>query len=250
MSKKILGIIPARYASSRFPGKPLAKILGKTMLQRVIEQSKKSQLLHNIIVATDNEEIKNHAQSLGVNAIITSEKHPSGTDRCYEAYTLLNEHFDYILNIQGDEPFLDPQQINSLLNACNGNNEILTQMIKCNSSEVLFDAGEVKITLDTNSNALYFSRAVIPHLKGIEPSQWHLHFPFYRHVGMYAYRSDILKKITSLQQSNLEKAESLEQLRWLENGFKIKCVETTYDSHCIDTPQDIEKVIKLMGIAQ
>lgn len=245
---KILGIIPARYASTRFPGKPLIDILGKSMLQRVYEQASKSKELTSVIIATDDERIASHAQSFGAKVVMTKAEHPSGTDRCFEAYKNFGEEFDYIINIQGDEPFIDPSQIDLLANICDGNTELATLMIKCNSHAVLFDKGEVKITLNTNNEALYFSRMVIPFIKGVDEKEWHKHFNYFRHVGMYAYRKDVLEKVTKLHPSSLEKAESLEQLRWLENGFKIKCAETLHDSHCIDTPEDVEKVIKLMGI--
>ncbi|MDO8999980.1 MAG: 3-deoxy-manno-octulosonate cytidylyltransferase [Bacteroidota bacterium] len=244
----IIGIIPARFASTRFPGKPLVEIKGKSMIQRVFEQTKKSNLLNKIIIATDDNRIAEHVKSFGAEAILTKAEHPSGTDRCYEAYQLLGQTFDYVLNIQGDEPFLDPEQINSLAKVCNGDVEIATQMIKCTDNDVLFDKGEVKIVLSQNKEALYFSRNVIPHIKGKDEKEWHKHFDYYRHVGMYVYRTDILEKITKLKPSALELAESLEQLRWLENGYKINCVDTTYDSHCIDTPEDIEKVLRLMNI--
>ena len=245
---KILGIIPARFASTRFPGKPLIDILGKSMLQRVYEQAKKCAELTDIVIAIDDDRISSHAKSFGANVVITKAEHPSGTDRSFEAYKKSNKKYDYILNIQGDEPFIDPSQITLLSNSCDGNTELATLMIKCNNHEVLFDKGEVKITLNTNNEALYFSRMVIPFIKGVDEKEWHKHFNYYRHVGMYAYRTDILEKITKLKPSPLEIAESLEQLRWLENGFKIKCVETEHDSHCVDTPEDIEKVLKLMGI--
>lgn len=244
----VIGIIPARYASTRFPGKPLVQIKGKSMLQRVYEQTAKSKLLSEIIVATDDLRIAEHANTFGAKVVLTKAEHPSGTDRCYEAYQLNGKIVDYVINIQGDEPFLDPEQIDSLAAVCSSGVEIATQMIKCTSHEVLFDTGEVKIVLNTNNEALYFSRNVIPHIKGEAEKNWHNCFDYYRHVGMYAYRSDILEKITRLSPSLLEKVESLEQLRWLENGYKIKCIETAYDSHCVDTPEDIEKVIRLMNI--
>lgn len=244
----IIGIIPARYASTRFPGKPLAEIKGKSMLQRVYEQTAKSNLLDEVIIATDDERIHRHAKDFGARAVMTQSGHPSGTDRCFEAYKLNAKKYDYVINVQGDEPFLDPQQINSLAEVCDGRTEIATQMIKCTSHEVLFDQGEVKIVLNAAKEALYFSRSVIPFIKNKDEREWHKHFGYYRHVGMYAYRADILEKITQLKPSELEKAESLEQLRWLEHGYKIKCAETTFDSHCIDTPEDIEKVIRLMNI--
>lgn len=245
---KILGIIPARYASTRFPGKPLIEIMGKSMLQRVFEQAKKSKLLSDVIIATDDERIANHAKLFGATVVITKAEHPSGTDRSYEAYLKTKTNYDYIINIQGDEPFIDPGQIDLLANICDGKTELATLIIKCNSHAVLFDKGEVKITLNKNNEALYFSRMVIPFIKGVDEKEWHKHFNYYRHVGMYAYRSDILEKVTKLEPSPLELAESLEQLRWLENGFKIKCAETLHDSHCIDTPEDVEKVLKLMGL--
>lgn len=218
------------------------------MLQRVYEQSRKSKHLNEVIIATDDERIAAHCQEIGAGFVMTRAEHPSGTDRCFEAYTLHGKKYDYVLNVQGDEPFLDPEQIDSLVKICDGNIEIATQMIKCNDHEVLFDMGEVKIALSTNQEALYFSRNVIPFIKNVDRKEWHKHFDYYRHVGMYAYRVDILEKITRLNPSLLEKAESLEQLRWLEHGYKIKCVETNFDSHCVDTPEDIDKVLRLMNI--
>jgi 3-deoxy-manno-octulosonate cytidylyltransferase (CMP-KDO synthetase) len=245
---KILGIIPARYASTRFPGKPLIDIMGKSMLRRVHEQATRSKKLTDVIIATDDERIMKHAQEIGAKAVMTAEAHPSGTDRCFEAAKNSGIPYDYIINIQGDEPFIDPGQIDLLASLCDGSTELATLMIKCHDHAVLFDKGEVKITLNTNNEALYFSRMVIPFIKGIDEKEWHKHFNYFRHVGMYAYRKDILEKITTLSPSSLEEAESLEQLRWLENGLKIKCAETQFDSHCIDTPEDVEKVIKLMGL--
>ncbi len=244
----VIGIIPARYASSRFPGKPLVNINGKSMLQRVYEQAKMANLLNEVIIATDDERILNHVKEFGGIAINTSTEHVSGTDRCYEAYCNYAKHFDYVLNIQGDEPMLNPEQINELCRVADGNTEIATQMIRCKSYEELFDKGEVKIVLNTTNEAIYFSRSVIPAIKNSDEKEWHLNFPYQRHVGMYMYKSTILKEISSLKPTLLEKAESLEQLRWIENGFKIKCIQTNYESHCIDTPQDLEKIIKLFSI--
>ena len=244
----IAGIIPARFASSRFPGKPLADIRGKSMLQRVYEQALASTLLDTVVIATDDTRIFDHARSIGANVVMTAADHPSGTDRCWEALNQLDPGYRYVINIQGDEPFLDPNQIDELAAVLqDGTAELATQMIRIQSSELLFDRGEVKIILDQQQQALYFSRMPIPFIKGVEEKNWHLHFPYYRHVGMYAYRRDILEQITRLPVSSLEKAESLEQLRWLEHGFKIRCVETRYDSHCIDTPEDIEKVLALLS---
>lgn len=245
---QILGIIPARYASTRFPGKPLAMILGKSMLQRVYEQTKSAAGLSDVIIATDDDRIKKHAESFGARVVMTKEDHPSGTDRCYEAFLNSGKKYDYIINIQGDEPFIDPGQIDLLASACKDDTELATLMIRCSDPEVLFDKGEVKITLNDKQEALYFSRQVIPFIKNVAETEWHLHHAYFRHVGMYAYRSDILEKVTKLAPSSLEKAESLEQLRWLENGFRIRCVETAFDSHCVDSHEDIEKVIRLMGL--
>lgn len=242
----IIGIIPARYASTRFPGKPLIDIEGKSMIQRVYEQASKAKALTDVVVATDDERIKQHVEAFGGKAVMTSEDHPSGTDRCWDALQQMDGEYKYVVNIQGDEPFIDPQQIDSLALLLDGQIELATQMIPVDSHEVLFDMGEVKIVLNENNEALYFSRMVIPYIKGVDQSEWHKHHNYYRHVGMYAYRTDVLEQITKLSVSSLEKAESLEQLRWLEKGYKIKCVVTTFDSHCIDTPEDVEKVLKLM----
>jgi len=242
----ILGIIPARYASTRFPGKPLVDIEGKSMIRRVYEQASQAKTIDKLVVATDDDRIAAHVKAFGGEVVMTKAEHPSGTDRCYEAFKNVAGDFNYIINIQGDEPFLDPQQIDELGAVCKGQTELATQMIKVDNSAFLFDQGEVKIVLNHENEALYFSRMVIPFVKGIPEAEWHLHHSYYRHVGMYAYRRDVLQAITKLPVSALEKAESLEQLRWLEAGYKIKCVETTFDSHCVDTPEDIERVLKLM----
>lgn len=243
----ITGIIPARYASTRFPGKPLADINGKSMVQRVYEQAMKSKLLSSVTVATDDERIFEHVKNFGGNVVITAAHHASGTDRCLDAAQQLDGDFNYIINIQGDEPFIAPEQIDELASILNNKVELATQMVKVNSHEILFDKGEVKIVLNTNDEALYFSRMVIPFIKGVDEKEWHNHHNYYRHVGMYAYRKDVLEKITALPVSSLEKAESLEQLRWLENGFTIKCIETRYESFCIDTPGDLKKAVQLLN---
>lgn len=243
----IAGIIPARYASTRFPGKPLANINGKSMIQRVYEQAAQCAALSAVVVATDDERIATHVQSFGGKAIITSPHHPSGTDRCHEALLKMEGSFRYVINIQGDEPFIVPEQINELAAVLkDGTTEIATQMIAVRSYDELIDKGEVKIVLKTNNEALFFSRMAIPFIKGVDEREWHLHHHYFRHVGMYAYRADILEALTRLPVSELEKAESLEQLRWLEHGFRIKCVPTVYDSHCIDTPEDIVRVLGRM----
>ena len=178
---------------------------------------------------------------------MTALHHANGTDRCLEALKHLGADYNYVINIQGDEPFIDPRQIDELAAVLqDGATELATQMIPVRSHEELFDRGEVKIVLNDNMEVLYFSRMVIPFIKGIDESEWHRHFSYYRHVGMYAYRRDVLEKIAGLPVSSLEQAESLEQLRWLQSGFKIKCVVTNFESHCIDTPEDVEKVLRRM----
>lgn len=245
----IVGIIPARYASTRFPGKPLISINGKSMISRVYNQASQSKLLSKVVVATDDEKIFKHVKDFGGEVVMTAEHHPSGTDRCWDALQQLEGNFKYVINIQGDEPFIEPEQIDELAAVLkDGTTELATQMIAVGNHEILFDKGEVKIVLNTNNEALYFSRMVIPFIKGVDEKEWHRHHTYYRHVGMYAYRKDVLEKITQLPVSSLEKAESLEQLRWVENGFRIKCVITKYESHCIDTPEDVEKVLKFLNL--
>lgn len=245
---RILCVIPARFESSRFPGKPLAEIAGKSMIRRVYEQALSAELLTDIIVATDDERIASHVKSFNGEVIMTRKTHPSGTDRCEEVVRSLDKQYDYIINIQGDEPFIDPSQIDLLAGLLDGKTEIATLILPITSEELLFDTGEVKVVFDTNMNALYFSRSPIPFLKGVPTNIWHTRNKYFRHVGLYAYRSDTLTKITMLNTSGLEISESLEQLRWLENGYQIKLGITSFESHCIDCPEDIEKAIRLMKI--
>ena len=244
----IAGIIPARYASTRFPGKSLIDIRGKTMIQRVYEEAAKSASLHKLVVATDDKRILEHVRSFGGDTVMTGANHPSGTDRCWDALQQIGEGYQYVINIQGDEPFINPAQIDELAAILqDGTVELATQMIPISNYEELFDPGEVKIVLNNKMEALYFSRMVIPFINGVGEKDWHKHYNYYRHVGMYAYRRDVLEKITRLPVSSLEQAESLEQLRWLEHGFKIKCVITRFESHCIDAPEDVEKTLKRTG---
>ncbi|OSZ78972.1 3-deoxy-D-manno-octulosonate cytidylyltransferase [Chitinophagaceae bacterium IBVUCB1] len=245
----IVGIIPARYASTRFPGKPLIDIRGKTMIQRVYEQASKCDSLHKVVIATDDERIAEHIVSFGGEVVMTKEEHPSGTDRCLDALQQIGGNYQYVVNIQGDEPFIDPSQIDTLADVLkDGSTELATLIIPVDSNEVLFDMGEVKVVLNDRQEGMYFSRMVIPYIKNVPQEDWHIHHNYYRHVGMYAYRTDVLEKLCKLPVSSLEKAESLEQLRWLEAGFKIKCAITNFDSHCVDTPEDVEKVLRLMGL--
>ncbi|MFN4144755.1 MAG: 3-deoxy-manno-octulosonate cytidylyltransferase [Runella sp.] len=246
----IIGIIPARYGSTRFPGKPLIDIQGKSMIQRVYEQASQARCLEHIVVATDDERILQHVHGFGGQAVMTQPHHPSGTDRCWEALTRLSiealgTEVHYVINIQGDEPFVAPQQIDELGAILDGSVEIASQMIPVSSAELLFDIGEAKVIVNQQMEALYFSRQAIPYFKGVPQQEWYKHHTYYRQVGMYAYRADILQQLTQLPVSPLEKAESLEQLRWLQHGFKIKMALTTYESHCIDTPEDILKVLAI-----
>ncbi len=235
----VIGIIPARFASSRFPGKMLAKIHGKTMIRHVYEQCLKATLLNTIVIATDDNKIKTECESFGAEVIMTSPEHPSGTDRCFEAIQKINQQYDFIVNIQGDEPFIRPEQIDMLVSGLKSKTELSTLIKKIDNNEILFSVGNVKVTFNTNNEALYFSRSVIPFLRNFPKEEWLNNHNFYEHVGLYAYRTDILKLICKLQPSKLELAESLEQLRWLENGYKIDLQETPYDSFCIETPEDL-----------
>lgn len=240
-----LGIIPARYHSVRFPGKPLIIIGGKTMIRRVYERCSLS--LNNVIVATDDKRIRKEVESFGGHVIMTSVNHQSGTDRCAEAVTLYqkshNEPVDIVINIQGDEPFLDPVMLSHLSKSFNDPEIQISTLIKRISSEKeIFDPHLPKVVADKNGMALYFSRSPIPYVRNIEKTKWAGEYPFYKHIGIYAYRTDILMEITQLSPSSLEKAESLEQNRWLENGYTIHVKETQHESISIDTPEDLEKI--------
>lgn len=240
----ILGIIPARYASTRFPAKPLADMGGKSMIRRVYEQAKKSKSLSKVVVATDHEEIYHHVIDFGGDVCMTSTHHASGTDRCYEVLSKENTSFDYVINIQGDEPFIAPEQIDLLASLLDGDTELATLIKKIDSVEQLFNPNLVKAVVNKNAEALYFSRSPIPYVRNMEQVEWVTHHNFYKHIGMYAYRKDVLEKITRLEISSLEKAESLEQLRWLENGYKIKVKETNIETIGIDTPEDLQNALK------
>lgn len=247
----IVGIIPARYGSTRFPGKPLTDIGGKPMIQRVLEQAKLAQKLDAVFVATDDERIVAVVEAAGGRAVMTRTELPSGTDRCQEAYrklvddgTLPDDATNYVINVQGDEPFLNPDQIDELATVLDGSVELATQMAPVESAEVLLSASEVKIIMNAWQEALYFSRQPIPYMRGVDPMSWHQHHAYHRHVGLYAYRADILDKITQLSISPLEQAESLEQLRWLEAGFCIKLVETAHTAQAVDEPDDVEKALR------
>ena len=240
---KILGIIPARFASTRFPEKALVDIGGKSMVQRVYEQASKSSALSKVVIATDHEKILNHVLSFGGQVVMTSENHLSGTDRCMEAFQKVNEVFDFIINIQGDEPFIQPEQIDLLAKTLTPETQLATLAKKITDTETLFNPNTPKLIWNEQQEALYFSRNTIPYLRGIEKEDWLSKRDFYKHIGIYAYRIDVLNAITKLKPSSLELAESLEQLRWLENGYKIKVAITEYESQGIDTPEDLKKIM-------
>lgn len=245
---KILGVIPARYASTRFPAKALADIGGKPMVQRVYERALQSKSLAKVIVATDHEKIYDAVREFGGNVLMTREDHASGTDRCHEAFLKSGGDYDYIINIQGDEPFIQPKQIDELAALLDGNTQLATLAAKISDELSLINYGIVKVIFDKNRNAIYFSREALPHYRGIEKSQWLTKHAYYKHVALYAYRSDILARITQLGVSSLEKAESLEQLRWIENGYTIKIGLTDHESIGIDTPEDLDRALKMKWI--
>jgi len=241
----ILGIIPARYASTRFPGKPLVDIHGKSMIQRVVEQAQKAKSLTDVVVATDDERIAAHVKDFGGNVLLTASHHPSGTDRCEEAYTMYGKPFECVINIQGDEPFIAPEQID-LLASCfeQPTTDIATLVKRIDSAATLHDPNKVKVVLNANMQAMYFSRQAIPYGRNSAPETWHKQCPYYQHIGIYGYRTSVLSQLTSLAPSTLEKAESLEQLRWLEHGYTLSAAITQGESIGIDTPEDLAEILK------
>lgn len=245
---KFIGIIPARYASTRFPGKPLADMKGKYMIQRVYEQACK--VLDRVCVGTDDERIFNAVQSFGGQVVMTSTEHRSGTDRCFEAYTNLGGREDVVINIQGDEPFIKPEQIESLIACFDSPQTQIATLVRpfeeAEGYEALANPNSPKVVMNEHREALYFSRSIIPYLRGVEPTEWPARHTYYKHIGMYGYRADVLARITRLPQSSLEMAESLEQLRWLQNGYTVKVGITTQETIGIDTPADLGKAIALL----
>ena len=238
----ILGVIPARYASTRFPGKPLVDIAGKSMIRRVYEQAKKCSQLTEVIAATDDERIFNHITGFGGIAIMTSADHQSGTDRCAEV-ALQHPQYDVIINIQGDEPYIDPEQITKLAYCFKDETtQIATLIKKVKDDDELLNTNSPKVIINKFAEAIYFSRSPLPHLRGQKQQDWLQHFTYFKHIGIYGYRADVLQQITRLPVSDLEKAESLEQLRWIENGFKIKVTETNLETFAVDVPEDLEKL--------
>lgn len=245
---KALILIPARYASTRFPGKPLAEIGGKPMIQHVVEKA--AQVAQDVFVATDDERIYSCVTAFGGRAVMTSTTHRSGTDRCFEAYSRIVEEnhkaYDVIVNIQGDEPFIRPEQVEALTGCFEDPQvQIATLAKRFEHKADIFDPNKVKVVFSVRQTALYFSRSAIPFCRGVEKDGWLLTVPFYKHVGMYAYRPAVLQEITALPPGILEKAESLEQLRWLENGYTVAVCLTDHESIGIDTPEDLEKAASL-----
>jgi 3-deoxy-manno-octulosonate cytidylyltransferase (CMP-KDO synthetase) len=241
---KILGIIPARFGSTRFPGKPLIDINGKSMIQRVYEQAKNCAKLNNVVVATDDQRIFDHVKSFNGNVEMTSDKHESGTDRCAELVEKVSETYDVVINIQGDEPYIDPIQITQLCDCFKDEKtDIATLIKKIESTEDLFNENKVKVVKSSADFAIYFSRNPIPFVKGEAKENWLKKQTYFKHIGIYGYRFEVLQKVTKMPLSTLEKAEGLEQLRWLENGLRIKVAETQLEAIAIDSPEDLKKII-------
>lgn len=241
---KTIGIIPARYESSRFPGKPLIDIGGQSMIQRVYNQAKHASSLSEVVVATDDTRIYDHVKSFAGNVVMTQAAHQSGTDRCAEVIESI-QGFDVAINIQGDEPFIDPQQID-LLSTCfnESGTQIATLVRKVENYDELFNENKPKVVLDKNGQAIYFSRQAIPFLRGAKKEDWLRLRPYYSHIGIYGYRINILKEVSQLPYSDLEAMESLEQLRWLDNGYKIKTAISNHTNEAIDTPEDLQHILQ------
>lgn len=237
---KFIGIIPARYASTRFPGKPLALLGGKPVIQHVYE--KVAAVLEAAYVATDDERIYDVVKSFGGQVVMTRTDHKSGTDRIEEAIEKIGGEWDVVVNVQGDEPFVAKSQLDTICHCFDDpTTQIATLGKPFESMEAVQNPNSPKIVVDNMGFAMYFSRSVIPYVRGKEMSTWLTHYPFLKHLGIYAYRKDVLRQVTQLPQSSLEIAESLEQLRWLQNGFKIKVGTTDVETVGIDTPQDLER---------
>lgn len=243
---KFMAIIPARYASTRFPGKPLAVLGGKTVIQRVYEQV--SSLLDEVYVATDDERIFQAVEAFGGRAVMTRSDHKSGTDRIEEAAEKIGSQADVIINVQGDEPFIQPSQIKTLMQLFDApETQIGTLGKRFENIEGVENPNSPKIVTDNRGFALYFSRSPIPFVRGKERSEWLANYPFLKHLGIYAYRREVLREVTQLPQGNLEKAESLEQLRWLENGYRIRVGLTDVETVGIDTPEDLKRAEEFLN---
>lgn len=240
---KFIAIIPARYASTRFPAKPLAMLGGKPVIRRVYEQV--AGVLDDAVVATDDRRIYDAVEAFGGKVVMTSTEHRSGTDRCWEAYLKQNLKYDVVVNVQGDEPFIRASQLETLKRCFDDPATDIATLVKpfteADGLAALENPNAPKVVLDARSRAIYFSRSVIPYLRGVERTEWLARHTFYKHIGLYAFRTEVLRAVTSLPQSTLEKAESLEQLRWLENGYKIGVGITDVETIGIDTPEDLKK---------
>uniref|UniRef100_UPI0040573890 3-deoxy-manno-octulosonate cytidylyltransferase n=1 Tax=Alistipes sp. TaxID=1872444 RepID=UPI0040573890 len=238
---KVIAIIPARYASTRFPAKPLARLGGKPIVQRVYEAV--AEAVERVVVATDDERIYDAVASFGGEVVMTSTEHQSGTDRCAEAFEKLGCKADIVINVQGDEPFIKPSQIKSLIECFDNDTIDIATLVKPFSAEDSIDTLEnpnsPKVVLNEANEAIYFSRSVIPYLRGVERSEWLRRHTFYKHIGIYAFRADVLGEVARLQQTPLEMAEKLEQLRWLESGYKIGVGVADIETIGIDTPEDL-----------
>lgn len=246
---KFIGIIPARYASTRFPGKPLADMGGKPMIQRVYEQVKDT--LDAVCVATDDVRIEAAVRAFGGQVVMTSDQHRSGTDRCFEAYGKVGAGYDVVINIQGDEPFIQPQQIETLKHCFDDSSVRIATLATPFPADgdfesTVFNPNSPKVAINKKGDALYFSRSIIPYIRGKKYTEWLASHTFYKHIGLYGYRHETLAEITQLPQSSLELAESLEQLRWLENGYAIRVGITTQETIGIDTPEDLKKALLLL----
>lgn len=244
---KALGIIPSRYQSSRFPGKPLIDIAGKSMIQRVYEQACQSQKLNEVVVATDDQRIFDHVLSFGGKVVMTHSGHTNGTSRCGEV--IVHETgFDVVINIQGDEPLVRPEQIDQVLTLFDSPEvEIATVVKRLKHSDDIINENRIKVVLDHQGNALYFSRNAIPFVQGKQVSHWPETLPYFKHIGIYAWRVNTLLQLLQLPETELEKAESLEQLRWLFHGYKIATVETHVETPNVDTPEDVAAVIRALN---
>ena len=245
---KFIGIIPARYASTRFPAKPLAILGGKTVIQRVYEQV--AGILDDAYVATDDERIESAVKAFGGKVVMTSVNHKSGTDRCYEAFQKVGEGFDVIVNIQGDEPFIQRSQLEAIKACFDDDTTQIATLVKpfvpADGFDALENVNSPKVVVNNQMQALYFSRSIIPFQRNKDKKEWLANHTYYKHIGLYAYRAAVLKEITSLPQSSLELAESLEQLRWLENGYTIKVGISEVETIGIDTPQDLARAEKFL----
>jgi len=246
-SPRFTGIIPARYASSRFPGKPLAVIGGMTMIERVYRQA--SLVLEETWVATDDERIREAVTAFGGKVVMTSSEHRSGTDRCAEAAAVVTDGSEdtVIINIQGDEPFIRPEQIRALMDCFTGNEVMIATLIRrAEPDEDLFNPNHPKVIVRKNMDAICFSRSVIPFFRDSPAAEWSRKHTYYKHIGLYGYRASTLRELTLLPQSPLEKAESLEQMRWIENGYSIRCAVTPWESIGIDTPEDLDRAARML----